>query len=118
MQAIEVDADLWSDANLRDPFPLYAELRRISPVVRLARHDAYAVTRYDEVRSLLQDWESFTSAKGVGMSPLANARGGRGVISSDPPIHTLDGASSTVSSCQRRSSPTRSSSSRARRRVR
>ena len=88
MQAVEVDVDLWSDANLRDPFPLYAELRRLSPVVRLARHDAYAVTRYDEVRSLLQDWESFTSAKGVGMSPLANARGGRGVISSDPPIHT------------------------------
>ena len=66
MQAVEVDADLWSDANLRDPFPLYAELRRLSPVVRLARHDAYAVTRYDEVRSLLQDWESFSVGEGRG----------------------------------------------------
>ncbi len=86
-QAVEVDVDLWSDANLRDPFPLFAELRALAPIVRLARHDAYAVTRYHEIRSVLQDWEAFSSAKGVGMSPLINARAGRGVISSDPPIH-------------------------------
>jgi len=87
-KAVDVDADVWSDSNLRDPFPLYAELRALAPVVRLVRHDCYAVTRYAEIRDLLQDWESFTSAKGVGMSPLINARGGRGVIASDPPVHT------------------------------
>jgi cytochrome P450 len=87
-KAVDVDVDVWSDANLRDPFPLYAELRALAPVVRLVRHDCYAVTRYAEIRDLLQDWESFTSAKGVGMSPLINARGGRGVIASDPPVHT------------------------------
>jgi cytochrome P450 len=86
--ATDVDADVWSDTNLRDPFPLYAELRRLAPVVRLVRHDAFAVTRYAEIRDVLQEWESFTSAKGVGMSPLINARGGRGVIASDPPVHT------------------------------
>ena len=87
-QAVDVDVDVWSDTNLRDPFPLYAELRTLAPVVRLVRHDAYAVTRYAEIRDVLQEWESFTSAKGVGMSALINARGGRGVIASDPPIHT------------------------------
>jgi cytochrome P450 len=87
-KAADVDVDVWSDANLRDPFPLYAELRRLAPVVHLVRHDAYAVTRYAEIRDVLQEWESFTSAKGVGMSPLINARGGRGVIASDPPVHT------------------------------
>jgi cytochrome P450 len=87
-RAADVDVDVWSDANLRDPFPLYAELRALAPVVRLVRHDAYAVTRYAEIRDMLQDWESFTSAKGVGMSALINARGGRGVIASDPPVHT------------------------------
>jgi cytochrome P450 len=86
--AVDVDVDVWSDTNLRDPFPLYAELRTLAPVVRLVRHDAYAVTRYAELRDVLQEWESFTSAKGVGMSPLINARAGRGVISSDPPTHT------------------------------
>jgi len=86
--AVDVDVDMWSDTNLRDPFPLYAELRTLAPVVRLVRHDAYAVTRYAEIRDMLQDWESFTSAKGVGMSELTNTRAGRGVISSDPPIHT------------------------------
>ena len=87
MRAVDVDADVWSDANLRDPFPLCAELRALAPVVRLTRHDAYAITRYADIRDVLQDWESFTSAKGVGMSPLTNARAGRGVISSDPPVH-------------------------------
>ena len=87
-RAIDVDVDVWSDTNLRDPFPLYAELRALAPVVRLVPHDAYAVTRYAEIRDVLQEWESFTSAKGVGMSPLINARGGRGVIASDPPVHT------------------------------
>jgi cytochrome P450 len=87
-KAVDVDVDVWSDANLRDPFPLYAELRALAPVVHLTRHDVYAVTRYAEIRDLLQDWESFTSAKGVGMSELINARGGRGVIASDPPVHT------------------------------
>jgi cytochrome P450 len=87
-KAVDVDVDVWSDANLRDPFPLYAELRAMAPVLHLVRHNCYAVTRYTEIRDLLQDWESFTSAKGVGMSPLINARGGRGVIASDPPVHT------------------------------
>ncbi len=87
-RAIDVDVDVWSDNNLRDPFPLYAELRALAPVVRLVRHDTFAVTRYAEIRDVLQEWESFTSAKGVGMSPLINARGGRGVIASDPPVHT------------------------------
>jgi cytochrome P450 len=87
-RAVDVDVDVWSDTNLRDPFPLFAELRALAPVVRLVRHDAYAVTRYAEIRDVLQEWESFTSAKGVGMSALINARGGRGVIASDPPAHT------------------------------
>ncbi|MFL6287018.1 MAG: cytochrome P450 [Actinomycetes bacterium] len=87
-QPVDVDVDMWSDTNLRDPFPIYAELRALAPVVRLVRHGAYAVTRYAEIRNMLQDWESFTSAKGVGMSEIANGRAGRGVISSDPPIHS------------------------------
>jgi hypothetical protein len=48
--AAEADVDPWSEANLRDPFPLYAELRGLGPVVRLTRHDMYAVTRYIEIR--------------------------------------------------------------------
>ena len=49
-QAVDVDVDVWSDTNLRDPLPMYAELRALAPVVRLVRHDAYAVTRYAEIR--------------------------------------------------------------------
>lgn len=81
------DIDLWSDDNVRDPFPAYAELRELAPVVWLERVGAYAVTRYDGVRATLQDWRTFSSARGVMLTDEMNARAGKGVIMSDPPDH-------------------------------
>lgn len=83
----ETDIDLWADGVLRNPYPSYEVLRSLGPVVWMSRYDAYALTRYEEVRTVLQDWESFTSAKGVGMDPRANARSGRGILTTDPPLH-------------------------------
>jgi cytochrome P450 len=45
------------------------------------------VPRYDEVRAVLQDWETFSSAHGIALNDRANALGGRGVLTSDPPLH-------------------------------
>jgi cytochrome P450 len=81
------DIELWSDANLADPFTAYAELRALGPVVWLDRAGVYAVTRYDGVRRALQDWRSFSSASGVMITDEMNARAGKGVIMSDPPDH-------------------------------
>ena len=81
------DIDLWHDDVLVDPYPSYAALRRLGRAVWLSRYDAYALAGYDEVRAALQDWETFSSASGVGMDPAINARSGRGILTTDPPLH-------------------------------
>lgn len=81
------DIDLWSDANLREPFGAYAALRALGPVVHLGREGVYALTGYDAVRGALQDWRTFTSARGIMLTDEMNARAGAGVIMSDPPDH-------------------------------
>jgi cytochrome P450 len=83
----ELDVDLWSDEILLDPYPTYARLRAGGAVWFDPLHDAYVLPRYDEVRAVLQDWETFTSARGVGLNDRANAMAGRGILTTDPPLH-------------------------------
>lgn len=83
----ELDVDLWSDEILADPYPTYASLREMGPVLHDRPHDAYVLPRYDEVRAVLQDWETFSSAHGIALNDRANGLGGRGVLTSDPPLH-------------------------------
>ncbi len=81
------DIDLWSVENLRDPFAAYADLRALNSVVWLDNPGVYALTCYDTVRRALQDWRTYSSAKGVMIADEMNARAGNGVIMSDPPDH-------------------------------
>lgn len=82
----QTDVDLWDDAILIDPYETYVELRELAPVLWMSRHDAYAVTRYEGVKEVLQDWRTFTSAQGVGMMPEMNSKHG-GILTTDPPDH-------------------------------
>jgi cytochrome P450 len=81
------NADPWNEEVLADPWPLYRHLQALGPVVHLERHGVWALTRYEDVRAALQDWETFSSAQGVGMDPEHNASSGRGILSTDPPLH-------------------------------
>ena len=83
----ELDVDLWSDEILVDPYPTYTRLREIGPVLHDTVHDAYVLPRYDEVRAVLQDWETYSSARGVGLNERANKMAGRGILTTDPPLH-------------------------------
>lgn len=79
--------DVWSDENLIDPFPMYKILRDMGPVTYLERHDCYAVTRFKDVKHVLSDWESFSSAAGVSFNDDINPTIAGSLIGSDPPIH-------------------------------
>lgn len=81
------DLDLWDASVLVDPWPSYRTLQALGPVVHLTRHGLYGLTRYEGVRAALQDWETFSSAQGVGVDPGLNASSGRGILSTDPPLH-------------------------------
>jgi len=46
-----------------DPFAGYAQLRELgAPIVWLARHSIWAVSRYEPVRAVLNDWKRFSNA--------------------------------------------------------
>ena len=70
-----------------DPFPMFAGLRKSSPVMRLPGGvDFWAVFRYDDVLRILRDPETFSS--------MVDARSMRGekrpptILFDDPPVHT------------------------------
>jgi cytochrome P450 len=46
-----------------DPYPMFAEMRRATPVahVQMMKRESWVVTRYDDVRNVLRDGETFSS---------------------------------------------------------
>jgi len=84
------DADPFSEAFFENPFPTHAALRDAGPLVRLSRYDVYAVARYDEVRAVLNDWSTFSSARGAGLADFKKEKPWRLpslVLETDPPLH-------------------------------
>jgi cytochrome P450 len=69
--------DLYSAAAIRDPYPHYARLRELGPVVWLRKQKVYALPRYAECKAVLLDARTFISGQGVGLNNLVN-RFGRG----------------------------------------
>ncbi|MEU0476404.1 cytochrome P450 [Streptomyces olivaceus] len=82
------DVDLYTEEARIDPYEIYADLRRLGPVVHLSRYDLFALSRYDDVRGALSDWQTFSSARGVFVDPEVNARLEGITLCSDPPEHT------------------------------
>jgi cytochrome P450 len=59
-----IDYDPFSDAVMRDPWPVYAELRRDAPVFYLEKYDTWFLSRFEDI------WQSttndvFTAERGV-----------------------------------------------------
>jgi cytochrome P450 len=88
----------FSATFLRNPFPMFENLRRIGPVAFVPKLDAYVVSRYDDVVRILKDREAFLSADSTGpfmpICPEAAAILARGFprkrtfTNADPPRHT------------------------------
>ncbi|SEH58158.1 Cytochrome P450 [Mycolicibacterium rutilum] len=85
----EFDVDIFSDEVLQDPFPTYARMRELGPVVRLTVNGVLAVARYAEVRAVLMDHTRFISGKGVGFNSQFNEVRQHSVIASDSPRHDM-----------------------------
>lgn len=83
------DIDLWSDEALADPYPLWAELRALGPVVRLNSYGFYAVPRFAPARAVLANWQDFSSARGIMLNEQINQDQAGATLHSDPPLHDL-----------------------------
>ncbi len=88
--ATPLDIDPFSRPFLENPFPDHERLREAGPVSWLTRYDIYAVARHAEVRTVLQDWQAFSSASGVGLADFRKEPPWRLpslVLETDPPYH-------------------------------
>lgn len=86
-----LDFDPYAEAVLSDPFAHHDLLREAGPLFHLPRYGCYGMARYAEVRDALQDWETFVSSRGVGLSDFAHEEPWRPpslLLEADPPLHT------------------------------
>lgn len=86
---VETDLDLFSAEFVKDPFPTLAQLREQSAAVYSSKWDYYLLTRYDDVKAAAGDWQTFSSAQGVALTPEINSAIEGTVLSTDPPEHTV-----------------------------
>jgi cytochrome P450 len=81
------DEDFYSDEFIRDPYPRYAAMRALGPVVWMPRHGNFAVTRYREAREALRNHRIFSSGQGVAADQFGCDFMKGNTIASDPPFH-------------------------------
>jgi 4-methoxybenzoate monooxygenase (O-demethylating) len=86
-----VDIDPFSIEFFTDPYPFHGALRDAGPFVWLSKYGIGAVARHEHVREALMDWQTFSSARGVGMEDFV--RHGRFrlpslILEADPPLHS------------------------------
>jgi len=79
--------DFYSDETIRDPYPVYEELRALGPVVYLEKHDLYALPRYQEVSEVLRQPLRFVNSRGVSPLQKVNDILVGSTLNSDPPQH-------------------------------
>lgn len=89
--AVAVDVDPFSHDFLDNPYPGFRDMLDAGPVVWLSGYSILGVARHEQVRKVLSDWQTFSSARGVGMADFE--RHGRFrlpsiILEVDPPHHT------------------------------
>lgn len=82
------ETDLFADEALDDPYPVYRRLRDRGPATRLPKHQVWFLGRYDVVRTALGDWQTWSSAQGIGLNTVINEAWRNALICVDPPLHT------------------------------
>lgn len=83
----EIDLFASSDRHVR--YEQYRRLRELGGVVRVQEPDTYVVVRYDEVKAVLADHDTFASGQGIGFNPVMNQLMRGNTLVSDPPEHDV-----------------------------
>ena len=83
----ELAADLYSDAAILDPHPLYRAIRDLAPAVWLSAHGVWALGRFADVRAALRADEVLVSGRGIALNEAVNATPSRTTLASDGELH-------------------------------
>ncbi|WP_427963470.1 cytochrome P450 [Altererythrobacter sp.] len=78
--------DPYSPQNDADPYPAYERLREEFPLFWCEEAGMWVLSRYDDILRALQDWRTYSSAKGNLVDELPG-RAGATLGSTDPPRH-------------------------------
>lgn len=79
--------DIYATEAIIDPYPHYARLRELGPVVWLPKHRAYALPRFAECKAVLRDDGRFVSGSGVALNAVANRLSRGTTLNSDGAEH-------------------------------
>lgn len=85
-----LDVDPFSIDFLSDPHPWHDLLRDAGPVVRLSSYGVWSMARHAQVHPALADWQTYSSARGVGIDDFARNKPWRApslLLEVDPPLH-------------------------------
>lgn len=85
-----IDIDPYADEFLADPWADLERIRAAGPVVFLPAYRVWATARHEEVRAILKDAATFSSAAGVGYLDVRQEpfRSPSLVLEADRPLHT------------------------------
>ena len=83
----ELAADLYADAAILDPHPLYRAIRDLAPAVWLPAHGVWAIGRHADVRAALRADAVLVSGRGVALNPFVNEQPARTTLTSDGELH-------------------------------
>ena len=87
----ELDIDPYDEKSLLDPYPMHEQIRESGPVVWLEKYQVFACGRHQEVHTILNNWETFISSAGVGLTNFnvePPSRPKSLILEQDPPFHT------------------------------
>lgn len=71
-----------------DPFPVYKWMRDEAPVYYSERWNWYALSRFDDIREVIRDHETYLSYEGMDIDDTAGGQLGNGSLPNmDPPRH-------------------------------
>ena len=72
---------------VRDPYPLYRELRDHHPAYYNPERDIWAVSRFEDVQHVARDWRTFANSGGADIDVGPQWFGVQDFVDSDPPRH-------------------------------
>ncbi|MBE1546757.1 cytochrome P450 [Mycobacterium sp. OAS707] len=80
-------SNIYTTDAIIDPYPHYARLRQLGPVVWMSRHRAFALPRYAECKAVLRNDKTFVSGNGVALNRLTNRLSRGTTLNSDGTEH-------------------------------
>lgn len=84
------DIDPYAPETLLNREPLLREVRELAPLVWMSSHGVYSTGRYDEVRAVMANWQTFQVGAGVGLANFHTEKPWRPPATpteADPPEH-------------------------------